>query len=93
MYHQIAFAGIMTTASLRSIYLLSRLPAERRSKIARLLLLGLGIFVGGFGIWNLDNYFCTELRATRAWLEDRGLGELGHFTQGRSGNRWDLPSC
>ncbi|WOO77683.1 Alkaline ceramidase 3 [Vanrija pseudolonga] len=82
VYHQIAFAGIMTTASLRSIYLLFRLPAERRAKIARLLLIGLGIFVGGFGIWNLDNYFCTELRATRAWLEDRGLGELGHFTQG-----------
>lgn len=36
----------------------------------------------GFAIWNLDNYFCVHLRSTRQWLTDKGIGSLGHFTEG-----------
>lgn len=82
VYHQAAFATIMITSVLRAIWLVFQLPVERRAKIARTLLIGVTVFVLGFGIWNLDNYFCTYLREVRQWLEDNGLEHLGHFTQG-----------
>lgn len=82
VYHQVAFATIMLLSIARAAFLLRQLPQERRSKLARTLTIGVLVFVSGFGIWNLDNYFCTRLRATREWLGDHGLGVLGHLTEG-----------
>lgn len=82
MYHQVAFAFIMISSCARSAYLISLLPAANRSKLARTLGFGMGVFALGFAIWNADNYFCENLRATRAYLQERGLGALGHFTEG-----------
>lgn len=82
VYHQVAFAGIMLTSICRSIWLIYQLPEGQRSKYAWTLLGGVGWFVLGFVIWNLDNYFCVYLRDTRRWLTGNGLGFLGHFTEG-----------
>jgi dihydroceramidase len=72
----------MITTIFRAMWLLMQLPVERRTKIGGSLLFGLGIFILGFLIWNLDNYFCNHLRDAREWLESNGLEHFGHFTQG-----------
>lgn len=72
----------MASSCFRSAYLIYLLPDANRKKLNRTLWSGIGIFALGFAIWNADNYFCENLRATRAWLQDRGLGGLGHFTEG-----------
>lgn len=82
VYHQVAFALIMTFSIIRSIMATLRLPSELRSKIGRTLAGGVTVFVLGFAIWNADNYFCVYLRSTRQWLTDHGVGQLGHFTEG-----------
>lgn len=82
MYHQVAFAFIMISSCLRSAYLISLLPPSNRRKLYRTLGFGMGVFALGFAIWNADNYFCEQLRRTRAYLQERGLGGLGHFTEG-----------
>ena len=47
--------------------------AERDKQILRdmwlMIALGLTIFLGGFGIWNLDNVYCSTIRRWR-----RGIG-------------------
>jgi dihydroceramidase len=47
--------------------------AERDKQILRdmwlMIALGLTIFLGGFGIWNLDNFYCSTIRHWR-----RGIG-------------------
>lgn len=35
-----------------------------------MVVLGLGIFLGGFGIWSLDNHFCSRIRQ---WRHQVGL--------------------
>lgn len=82
VYHQVAFAFIMISSCLRSAYLISLLPPSNRRKLYRTLGFGMGVFALGFAIWNADNYFCEQLRRTRAYLQERGLGGLGHFTEG-----------
>jgi dihydroceramidase len=32
--------------------------------------LGLGVFLGGFGIWTLDNHYCSTIRV---WRRELGL--------------------
>lgn len=72
----------MLTAVSRSVWLIYQLPASQRGKYGRTLVGGVGWFALGFVIWNLDNYFCVYLRDTRRFLTDRGVGFLGHFTEG-----------
>ena len=47
---------------------------ERDAKILKhmwiMSAMGLGIFLGGFGIWNLDNIYCSKLRR---WRHELGL--------------------
>lgn len=82
MYHQVAFALLMISSCLRSAYLIYLLPPANRRKLNRTLWFGIGVFALGFAVWNADNYFCERLRAARAALQARGLGALGHFTEG-----------
>ncbi|KFY73124.1 hypothetical protein V499_06768 [Pseudogymnoascus sp. VKM F-103] len=48
--------------------------AKRDKQILRdmwlMIGLGLTVFLGGFGIWNLDNYYCSTVRR---WRHDIGL--------------------
>ena len=45
------------------------LNAKRDKKIIGhmwfMIALGLSIFLGGFGIWNLDNIYCSKIRTLR----------------------------
>ncbi|KAL7423204.1 alkaline ceramidase ydc1 [Cryptotrichosporon argae] len=84
VYHQIAFAGLMTFTVFRSIYLLRSLPAGHalRTAVSRTLLRGVATFVAGFAVWNVDNLFCEQLRAARRCLGGVGVGALGHFLEG-----------
>jgi dihydroceramidase len=43
-----------------------------------MVIYGLSMFLGGVGIWNLDNMFCTEIRA---WRREVGL-PWGIFLEG-----------
>lgn len=74
----------MLFSIVRAVWLSYQIPRERRTKICRTLLLGVGVFVMGFAVWNLDNFFCTHIREVRDWLTDHGLHHLGHLTQGES---------
>ena len=50
------------------------LDAQRDKKILGhmwlMIALGLSIFLGGFGIWTLDNIYCSKLRT---WRREIGL--------------------
>jgi dihydroceramidase len=81
VYHQVAFGLIMITSVIRALWLVLRLPTNNQYKIFRTFACGFIIFVSGFGLWNIDNYYCQYLRDAREWLTDHNLGYLGHLTQ------------
>lgn len=77
VFHQVAYASIMVVSILHAIYILThpKAPlntsdsARRRRREARSLeFVGTVLFIVGFGIWNVDNIFCAQLRAARAWV-------------------------
>ncbi|ORX40203.1 ceramidase [Kockovaella imperatae] len=85
IYHQVAFAFILLSAVTRNAVLLRRIPSTHPSRklIGKTLLKGSLIFAIGFGIWNLDNIFCSEFRSTRdalypyaIWLDGHGIWHL-----------------
>lgn len=47
VYHQVAFAGIMASSIIRAGWLINQLPAERRGKLTRTLVTGVGWFILG----------------------------------------------
>lgn len=67
VYHQVAFAAILITATLRTIALTFDLPPGHpaRRTIGKMMAWGIVTFATGFGIWNVDNIFCEQLRAIR----------------------------
>jgi hypothetical protein len=69
IYHQIAFAAILISSVGRLLYLTHCLPASSsKHKLINTFLKGIAIFAGGFGIWNIDNIFCDQLRTIRDFL-------------------------
>ena len=70
IYHQIAFALILLSAVSRNVILLRRIPSDHpaRKRIGRTLLKGSVIFAVGFGIWNMDNIWCHQIRGLRTDL-------------------------
>jgi hypothetical protein len=69
IYHQIAFAAILISSVGRLLYLTHCLPASSsKHKLINTFLKGIAIFAGGFGIWNIDNIFCHQLRTIRDFL-------------------------
>lgn len=74
IFHQVAYASIMALSSLHAINLLyggssrmAQTEAARRNRsyARRVQLWGLGTFITGFVIWNIDNIFCGTLRTAR----------------------------
>jgi hypothetical protein len=69
IYHQIAFATILLSSVGRLFYLTHCLPASSsKHRLINTFLKGIAIFAGGFGIWNIDNIFCDQLRTIRDFL-------------------------
>jgi len=67
VYHQIVFASIVLSTTLRVTYLLRwselalHVPDKTKSTIGKLFSSGAALFAFGFLIWNLDNIFCDTL--------------------------------
>ncbi|ODN95880.1 dihydroceramidase [Cryptococcus wingfieldii CBS 7118] len=81
VYHQVAFASILITSTLRTLVLiLKRLPEGHpaRAIIGKLMGWGVGIFAAGFAIWNIDNIFCEQFRDIRAAIEPFDFLVQGH---------------
>ncbi|WWC88800.1 uncharacterized protein L201_003713 [Kwoniella dendrophila CBS 6074] len=81
VYHQIAFAIILITTTTRTAYLAFKLPPNHPSKvkIGKTMAWGVVTFAVGFGIWNIDNLFCAQLRQIRDMV-----GPLGIFVEGHA---------
>lgn len=45
----------------------------------RLIAIGAMSLVGAFTVWNIDNFFCNQLRAARVWLNSPYLAPLLQF--------------
>ncbi|VDC05795.1 unnamed protein product [Peniophora sp. CBMAI 1063] len=75
VYHQIVFGAGLVVCTIRVTYLMklshtaSTLPRSMNTSTTRLFLAGVGLFVTGFFIWNLDNIFCDTI--TR-WKKSMG---------------------
>ena len=73
-FHQAFFAIMMTLLLLRCFYTmevrLRKTDPEAVNRMWRLVGTGVGLFLGGFAVWNLDNIYCAELRK---WRERVGL--------------------
>ncbi|KAF5368613.1 hypothetical protein D9758_002205 [Tetrapyrgos nigripes] len=76
VYHQVIFAIMILSCASRITYLLkwspvrSRIPDDKKRKVASLYTTGAIIFAVGFFIWNLDNIFCdalTRLKLSIGW--------------------------
>ncbi|KAK1638146.1 alkaline phytoceramidase [Colletotrichum phormii] len=79
-FHQACYAALTATVVLRSLYVMEtqlRPVLSRRNKDKANLILntmwimvgtGLGVFLMGFLIWNIDNAFCSQIRQWRRQL-------------------------
>lgn len=74
VFHQVAYAAIFAYISIYALYMLfhpksalAQTPEAReiRSHTRRFQLIGLITFLTGFFLWNVDNIFCAQLRASR----------------------------
>ncbi|PON21046.1 alkaline phytoceramidase [Trichoderma gamsii] len=77
IFHQVAYAALTATVVFRSIWVMESqvrpvLHAQDPKRASKLLntmwamvATGLAVFVGGFLIWNLDNFFCSQVRRWR----------------------------
>jgi dihydroceramidase len=67
VYHQAIFASLVIGTAMRITYILKytdaaqRIPEEKKETIANFFITGAVQFAVGFGVWNLDNIFCTQL--------------------------------
>lgn len=68
-FHQNVFALLTAGVLFRSFYMMERYvrPADAASvnRMWKLVGSGVGVFLGGFVLWNLDNAFCGSLRSWR----------------------------
>ena len=69
LFHQNAFALLLIVLLLNSIYLMeTRVKfTNPRARLVMWQMLGWGsaVFLSAFGLWNVDNVFCTDLRRMR----------------------------
>jgi len=82
IFHQIAFATIMVLLYVRLLSLLRTVPSTSsvRDESYNVMITGLGIFILGFAVWNVDNYFCEGLTQWR-----KIVGEVfGWISQGHA---------
>ena len=67
IYHQTVFASIILAVAARTTYVLqwsdkaTTIPTKTKDSIATSFNKGLGLFLLGFFVWNIDNIFCQTL--------------------------------
>ncbi|KAL0936656.1 Alkaline ceramidase 3 [Colletotrichum truncatum] len=76
-FHQGCYAALTATVVIRSLYvmetqlrpaLVARNGAKAQTILKTMWIMvatGLGVFLAGYMIWNLDNMFCTQIRRLR----------------------------
>jgi len=68
-FHQNVFALLTAGVLFRSFYMMERyvrpVDAASVNRMWKLVGSGVGVFLGGFVLWNLDNAFCGSLRSWR----------------------------
>jgi dihydroceramidase len=73
-FHQNAFALLTVGILFRSFYMMERyvrdLDPVSVNRMWKMVTWGVSIFLTGFGLWNLDNAYCTSLRS---WRRDVGM--------------------
>ena len=86
IYHQIAFAAILLGTTGRNVVLFSKMPPGHPglAAVKKTLIWGVVVFASSFGIWNIDNIFCNELRQIRQFL-----GPLGFLLECKW-LKWDI---
>ena len=87
VFLQVAFASIQVIPTAQVVLLLntpatSVSAAERVREARHLYIVGATIFLTSFGIWNVDNLFCAQLRHARNVLHAHGLWFLAPLLQG-----------
>ena len=68
VFHQISYAILVITVVYRSVVLYNKIPATKtyeRPRVSALLWMSAFGFIISFILWNIDNQFCTSLRAWR----------------------------
>jgi dihydroceramidase len=67
IYHQSVFGSIVFVVVARTNYILQwsdmamAIPAKTKASMANFFNMGLGMFLLGFLVWNMDNIFCSTL--------------------------------
>ncbi|KAI8081392.1 ceramidase [Halteromyces radiatus] len=82
VFHQVAYALLVITIVFRSVYIVRHLDRTtyqyEHPRLVRLLKLAAAGFILAFGIWNVDNQFCSYLRHFRTTVP-YALGALSQL--------------
>ncbi|KAF3086337.1 hypothetical protein TWF569_000763 [Orbilia oligospora] len=74
LFHQNAFALIMITLLSHSMYMMETHTRGKNPAATNLMwkmvIWGICVFLAGFGVWNLDNIYCQQLRR---WRREVGM--------------------
>jgi dihydroceramidase len=69
LFHQWSYGLLTAVLVLRALYLFNRVPAcEAKCTMRRMLISSWSMYALGFLVWNIDNEFCPQIRAARAYL-------------------------
>ncbi|EPS42918.1 hypothetical protein H072_3170 [Dactylellina haptotyla CBS 200.50] len=74
LFHQTAFAFIMISLLSRSMFMMETRTRPKNPAAAnimwKMVLWGIFVFLAGFGVWNIDNIYCQQLRG---WRREVGM--------------------
>ncbi|EWC43978.1 hypothetical protein DRE_01330 [Drechslerella stenobrocha 248] len=74
LFHQNSFALIMIVLLGRSMYMMEaqirQKSATETNRMWKMVAWGVFVFLTGFGVWNLDNIYCQQLRR---WRREVGM--------------------
>ncbi|KAI9592453.1 alkaline ceramidase 3-like protein [Syncephalis fuscata] len=69
LFHQWSYALLTAVLVFRALYMFNNVPAgEARNSMRRLLISSWTMYALGFLSWNIDNEFCPQIRAARAYI-------------------------
>jgi dihydroceramidase len=78
LYYQCCYGALTITTVVKAAYAFNQLPANSfvKQELRKLLLISCGSYALGLLVWNIDNNFCTQLRAARASIGEPWNGLL-----------------
>lgn len=73
VFHQAAYAVLVTIVILRSVRWLSGNSVKENRLRRRIFVVAIVSYLGAFGLWNIDNYFCLKLHDLREQMGGFGF--------------------